>query len=92
MAIRVTVELRPFGASEPETIAVLEIGNRDATGEVCDYDYRFAAPARDGSGLVLRPWYVVRAHDRRQGVWVLVGQILARRAAGSEERSDYTGE
>ncbi len=91
MAIRVTVELRPFGAGEPETIGILDIGNRDATGELCDYDYRFAAPGRDGL-LRFGPWYVVRAHDRRQGVWVLVGQILARRAAGDEELSDHAGD
>ena len=92
MAIRVTVALRPFGAGEPETIGILDIGNRDATGELCDYDYRFAAPARDGSRLLFGPWYLVRAHDRRHGIWVLVGQILARRAASDEELSDYTGD
>ena len=91
MAIRVTIDLRPFGAGEPETIGILEIGNRDATGAVCDYDYRFAAPARDGP-LRFGPWYVVRAHDRRRGIWALIGQILARRAAGDEELSDYMGE
>ena len=91
MAIRVTVDLRPFGTGEPETIAALDIGNRDAIGELCDYDYRFAVPARDGSRLIFGPWYVVRAHDRRRGVWALIGQILARRAAGSEEPSDYSG-
>ena len=91
MAIRVTVELRPFGTGEPETIAALDIGNRDAIGQICDYDYRFAVPARDGSRLIFGPWYVVRAHDRRRGVWALIGQILARRAAGSEEPSDYSG-
>ena len=42
MAIRISVDLRPFGAGEPETIGILEIGNRDAIGELCDYDYRFA--------------------------------------------------
>ena len=92
MAIRVTVDLRPFGTGEPETIGILDIGNRDAIGQICDYDYRFAAPARDGSGLVFGPWHVMRAHDRRHGIWVLVGQILARRAAGDEELSDYAGE
>ena len=91
MSIRVTVDLRPFGAGEPETIAVLEIGNRNATGDICSYDYRFAAQTPDGP-LIFGPWYVVRAHDRRGGVWALVGQILARRAAGDEEPSDYTGE
>ena len=91
MAIRVTVDLRPFGAGEPETIGILDIGNRDAIGQTCDYDYRFAAPARDGL-LLFGPWYVVRAHDRRHGIWALVGQILAHRAAGDEERSDYTGD
>ena len=91
MAIRVTVELRPFGAGEPATIGILDIGNRDAIGQICDYDYRFGAPGRDGL-LRFGPWYVVRAHDRRYGIWVLVGQILARRAARDEEPSDYTGE
>ena len=91
MAIRVTVDLRPFGAGEPETIGILEIGNRDAIGQICDYDYRFAAFTRGGSRLLFGPWYVVRAHDRRRGIWALVAQILARRAAGTEELSDYTG-
>ena len=90
MAIRVTVDLRPFGTGEPETIGILDIGNRDAIGQICDYDYRFAAPGRDGP-LTFGPWYVVRAHDRRRGIWALVAQILARRAAGTEELSDYTG-
>ncbi len=92
MSIRVTVALRPFGTGEPEAIGILEIGNRNARGEVCDYDYRFAAFTRDGSRLLFGPWYVVRAHDRRHGIWALVGQILARRAAGVEEPSDYAGE
>ena len=91
MAIRISVDLRPFGAGEPETIGILEIGNRDAIGELCDFDYRFAGPARDGL-LRFGPWYVVRAHDRRHGIWALIGQVLARRAAGDEELSDYTGD
>ena len=91
MAIRVTLDLRPFGAGEPETIAALDIGNRTAIGELCDYDYRFGAQT-PGAPLRFGPWYVVRAHDRRHGIWALVGQILAHRAAGDEERSDYTGD
>jgi hypothetical protein len=91
MSIRVTLALRPYGTGEPETIGILEIGNRNATGDVCDYDYRFTAQTPDGP-LRFGPWHVVRAHDRRKGVWVLVGQILARRAAGDEELSDYAGE
>jgi len=90
MSIRVTVALRPYGTGEPETIALLDIGNRNATGEVCDYDYRFAAQTPDGP-LIFEPWHVVRAHDRHQGIWALVAQILARREAGTEERSDYAG-
>ncbi len=92
MAIRVTVELRPYGTGEPETIAVLEIGNRDLSGQICDYDYRFGAPAPDDAHLVFAPWYRLRGHDRREGIWVLIGQILARRAAGDEEPSDYSSE
>ena len=81
MSIRVTVELRPYGTGDPERIAVLEIGNRDPSGQTCDYDYRFGAPAPDGAHVIFTPWYRLRGHDRRQGVWVLIGQILARRAA-----------
>ena len=91
MAIRVTVDLRPFGAGEPQTIGILEIGNRNATGELCDYDYRFAAQT-PGAPLRFGPWYVVRAHDRGRGIWALIDQILARRATGDEELSDYTGD
>ncbi len=91
MSIRVTVALRLYGTGEPETIAVLDIGNRDAVGQTCDYDYRFAAQTPDAP-LRFGPWCVVRAHDRRRGIWALIGQILARRAAGTEELSDYAGE
>ena len=89
MSIRVRADLSACGVGGPETIAVLDIGNRDARGQVCDYDYRFWDPAAaaEPSG----PWFVLRGHDRADGVWALIAAILARRAAGGEERSDYTG-
>ena len=90
MSIRVKADLSAYGAGAPETIAVLDIGNRDALGRVCDYDYRFWDP-QDGAKPA-GPWFVLRDHDRAGGVWSLVAAILARRAAGDEEPSGYTGD
>lgn len=88
--IRLTAEQFAGGAGNTETIGVLEIGNRSATGQTCDYDYRFGAAIRsDPKAAVFGPWHIVRKHDRDDGIWVLVAQILARREAGREEASDY---
>jgi len=92
MSIRVTVDLRSGEVGPAETIGVLDIGNRSSIGQLCDFDYRFGTNTRPGGHLSLTPWYILRGHDRNAGIWVLVGQILARRTAGREERSDYVGD
>jgi len=90
MAIEVTVNLKPYGRGEPEAIATLKIGNRTEHGEICDYDYCFGAPDQSG-GIVYQPWYLLRSHQRSEGVWVLVQRILQQHLDGREEFSDYTG-
>jgi hypothetical protein len=89
MSVRVTVDLAPFGA-DPATIGVLEIGNRCPTGQICDYDYRFGRIDEVSGALVFGPWYILRGFGRSRLVWALIGEILARAAAGDEEPSDYS--
>ena len=90
--IRATVDLIPYGIGTSEVIGLLEIGNRQATGDLCDYDYRFGIMEADGVTANFEPWLIVRQHDRTTGVWHLIAQILDRRQQGPEEASDYLDE
>jgi hypothetical protein len=91
MAIEVLVNLKPYDCGEPEAIAALKIGNRTEHGEVCDYDYCFGVSQETGK-IVYQPWYLLRAHRRSDGVWVLVQRILQQHLDGRDELSDYTGD
>ena len=69
--IRVTVELLPNGHEEDAVpMGVLEIANRSAVGNDCDYDFRIRRPD------VWTPWLLLRAHRRADGVWVLIQRAL----------------
>jgi hypothetical protein len=93
MSIRIKADLSPYGAAgDAETIAILDICNRAATGNICDYDYRFGWTGHVSGKVTMGPWYILRAHDRRENIWSLVGAVLARRDQGKEEKSDYVGD
>lgn len=83
--IEVAVSLNGLG------IQHLEIANRATSfplPEMSDYDYRFGSPELGGA-VTWGPWYVLRGHCRRDGVWRLIDLVLVRVRDGDEEASDY---
>ena len=85
--IRVNVDLVPFGLLDPLAIATLEIGNRNAHDEICDYDFRIGAQDPASGEPIFGPWRVVAAHHRSDGIWALIERILAVR--DNAPLSDY---
>jgi hypothetical protein len=91
MPVRVTVDI-DSSEGELETVGVLEIGIRNPSERICDYDYRFGRADERGTKIVFEPWFILRRFDRERRIWALIAQIVARRAAGHEESSDYSSD
>lgn len=85
--IRITVDLVAYSIDDPAAIAVLDIGNRDRYSDVCDYDFRFGTPDPVSGKLTFGRWQLVTGHQRSEGIWALVEQILRERTSAPD--SDY---